>query len=358
VKIALVTDTHWGARNDSLIFLEYFHRFYDNVFFPYLRENNISTVIHLGDIVDRRKYINYNILRALKDRFILQLKSMDVALHVIIGNHDVPFRNTNEVNSMRELFGGTGYPEFYDETTELDFDGCKILLVPWINNNNYQDTMTKIKGTQAQVLFGHLEIDGFAMMPGIFHEGGLQKNLFKDFDVVASGHFHHRSSDNNIHYLGCPYEINWSDYNQQKGFHVFDTTTRELTFIQNPYKMFYKVWYDDEQTNYDDYLKDENRFDDYIDANIKVIVQNKNNPDWFDLFMDKLYKANPSQVSIVDDHKNLDKATEEDIIDEAEDTMTILQNYVEGMDVDVDKKKLTGLLSSLYTEAINMDHHI
>ena len=104
-KVACITDTHWGARNDSLAFLEYFHKFYDNIFFPYLEANNIRTVIHLGDIVDRRKFINYIILHKFKNDFIFRLKKMGIDFHVIIGNHDVPYRNTNEVNSMRELFG-------------------------------------------------------------------------------------------------------------------------------------------------------------------------------------------------------------------------------------------------------------
>ena len=58
MKIALITDTHWGARNDNVIFSNYFRKFYDNIFFPLLEERNIKTLLHLGDVVDRRKYIN------------------------------------------------------------------------------------------------------------------------------------------------------------------------------------------------------------------------------------------------------------------------------------------------------------
>ena len=60
MKTGSLNDTHFGARNDSPAFIKYFNRFYDEIFFPYLQEHNITTLIHLGDVVDRRKFINYN----------------------------------------------------------------------------------------------------------------------------------------------------------------------------------------------------------------------------------------------------------------------------------------------------------
>ena len=44
MKIAIITDTHFGARNDSVQFDEYFYQFYEGQFFPYLQKNNIKTV--------------------------------------------------------------------------------------------------------------------------------------------------------------------------------------------------------------------------------------------------------------------------------------------------------------------------
>ena len=104
MKIALITDTHWGARGDSLTFLNYFRKFYDNVFFPYLEEHNIKTLIHLGDVVDRRKFINFKILNDLRTNFIERLWKMGVDTHIIIGNHDTFHKNTNELNSLQEIF--------------------------------------------------------------------------------------------------------------------------------------------------------------------------------------------------------------------------------------------------------------
>ena len=87
-KIVLLTDTHFGARNDSAIFREYFFKFYNELFFPFLEDNNIKTVVHLGDIVDRRKYINFNTLKSFRDDFVFRLGRMGIDTHIIIGNHD------------------------------------------------------------------------------------------------------------------------------------------------------------------------------------------------------------------------------------------------------------------------------
>ena len=136
MKIALITDTHWGVRNDSVVFKEMIENFHLNVFFPYLEKHNINTIIHLGDIVDRRKYINYVTLNSFRENFILQCQKQEIDLHVIIGNHDVPYRNSNQINAMSELFGlDIDFVEFYSEPEEIYCDGVKIALLPWINNS-------------------------------------------------------------------------------------------------------------------------------------------------------------------------------------------------------------------------------
>jgi hypothetical protein len=226
-------------------------------------------------------------------------------------------------------------------------------MMPWINNSNYNHAMTHIKNTKAQVLFGHLDVAGFHMNKDMVSEGGLQPKIFENLDVVASGHFHTKSSIGNIHYLGTPYEITWSDYNDQKGFHVFDTETRTFERIVNPYRMFHKIFYDDKKKNLEELT--EYDFDSLKGAYVKVVVINKTNPYWFDVFIDKIYKSNPENLSIVDDHKHLDQTNEEELINEAEDTMTIMRKYIEGLDTPVDKKKLTSLISSLYNEALHYD---
>lgn len=356
MKVAIITDTHIGARNDSTAFAAYFKDFYDNHFFPYIDEHEITTVCHLGDIVDRRKYINFTSARNLTEMMIKPLHDRGIDTHMLIGNHDTYFKNTNEINSMRELYGNSKYDNikfYYDLPEAIDFDGCKVLMTPWICSGNFEESMNIISKTNAEVLFGHLEIKGFEMHKGAVNiDHGFDRTVFDRFDVVLSGHFHHRSTSGNISYLGSPYEITWSDYNDPRGFHVFDTDTRTLEFIPNPLKMFHKIHYSDVDKIMEQVVNHD--FDQYTNTYVKVIVGEKTNPYWFDMFIDKLEKANPHHVQIVEDHLNLDIESDDDIINEAEDTMTILSKYINSLDLSTDKALVQDAILDLYREALSV----
>jgi DNA repair exonuclease SbcCD nuclease subunit len=270
-----------------------------------------------------------------------------------VGNHVIPYKNTLKINALDLLLNEYKSVTNLSEPTVLEFDDCKIMMVPWICDDNYEDTMKMMLKTDAQICFGHLELGGFEMHKGAVHHEGMDSRLFNKFDLVCSGHFHHRSSRGNIHYLGCPYEMTWSDYNDEKGFHVFDTEKRSLTFIPNPYKMYYKVSYDDSNTTLKDLIEQD--FSQYNNTYVKVVVKNKNNPYWFDMFIDALEKSNAVNIQVVDDNLNLNLESDEDIIDEAEDTLTILKKYVENLELDADKLALDSLMRSLYEEAISIE---
>jgi len=350
-QIALITDTHWGCRNDSPIFAKHISKFYEQVFFPYLEENNINFIIHLGDIVDRRKYINFVTASNLKKDFIEPIRQKNKFLYALIGNHDTFYKNTNEVNSMDVLYGDRAGFTYISEPMEIDI-GCKILMMPWICTENYQQCMDMIQKTDAQVLFGHLELKGFEMYKGQPNDHGFETSIFDKFDVVCSGHFHHKSSRGNIHYLGAPYEMTWSDYDDPRGFHVFDTDTRQLTFVDNPNKIFHKIHYNDTNMAMEDVLM--NDFIAFKDCVIKVIVKNKSNPHMFDVFIDKLEKAGVADLQVVEDHLNLNLEIDEDILKDAEDTLTLLTKYASQVSKDK-SKQLSKFLHELYSEALMLE---
>lgn len=350
MKVAIITDTHFGVRNDSQEFLDYFMRFYESVFFPTLIARGINTVLHLGDIVDRRKFINYVTLRNMREGFIDKLDGYDV--HVLVGNHDIPYKNTNDINAMRELFAGKPNIKLYMDPAEINIDGCDILFLPWINQENYQQSVELINSTKAQVAMGHLEVKGFDMYRGMPSHEGFEPATFDKFDMVFSGHYHHMSRKGNIHYLGSPYEMIWSDWGDARGFHIFDTETRELEFIANPHQMFQKVWYNDEGATLEKLL---DPFPSVKDKQVKVIVQSKTNPYWFDLFMGKVYEEGALDVTIVEDHRNMDAISDEELVSEAEDTLTILSKYIQGLEIGVDKGDLEKLMRGLYNEALSME---
>ena len=353
MRIALITDTHWGARGDSPAFAEYFNRFYYEHFFPYLAANNISNIFHLGDIVDRRKYINFVTARHLR-KFVEHCDSSGIRLDVIIGNHDTSFKNTNEVNSMRELFEHSTYDiHYYSDPGVVNICGTDIAVLPWICSGNYEESMEFINKTNAQILFGHLELAGFEMYKGAVNDHGFDSKIFDKFDVVCSGHFHHKSTRGNINYLGAPYEMSWSDYNDPRGFHIFDTETRELTYVRNPLTMFNKIHYHDQDKTLDEVMSVD--WDYYKGSYVKLIVHTKTNPYWFDMFVDKIEKAGVLDLQVVDDNLNLQLEDDGDIVSEAEDTLTVLNKVVEQVDSRVDKKVLYNFLSTLYNEALSVE---
>jgi DNA repair exonuclease SbcCD nuclease subunit len=347
MKIALVTDTHYGARGDHLAFDKHFDKFYTETFFPTLVERGIKNVIHLGDMFDRRKYINYLTLRNCRKYFFDPMLDLGIKLDVIVGNHDVFYKNTNDINSPGLLLQQYTNISAYDRPVELTYDGLDILMLPWICSDNYEESMAIITDTTATVCFGHLELAGFQMYKGQVNDHGFDSKIFGRFDLVCTGHFHHRSSSGNIHYLGNPYELTWADYEDPRGFHIFDTETRELEFIANPNRMFYKIFFNDQFEIGDySYLKD---------CFVKVVVQTKENQINFDMLIDKLEKAGPADLQVVDDHLNMDLEDNDDILDSAEDTLTLLSKFCEQMDTKADKKKLDLLLRELYSEAINLE---
>tara|TARA_Y100000310_G_scaffold105378_1_gene103829 strand:- start:10506 stop:11573 length:1068 start_codon:yes stop_codon:yes gene_type:complete len=352
LKLLLITDQHFGVRNDAQVFLDYFDRFYTDIIFPYIDKHNITHVVDLGDTFDRRKYINYITLKRAKEMWFDRLAERNVRLDCIIGNHTVYYKNTNEVNSMDLLVGDYPNLKIFKNTTEVNIDGLDLLYVPWINAENIGESTRIINETKAQVLFGHLEIQGFQMYKGrVNKEHGETTDLFDKFDFVASGHFHHKSTQGNIHYLGAVAEYTWSDYNDPRGFHIFDTDTRKLRHHRNPYKMFHKVWYDDGEKTMEEICNQD--FSRLKGAYVKVIISKRDNPFWFDKFLDEIYKVEPQKIDIVDDHFNAHLEDDEDILDQAEDTATILSKYVKGMQLVQGSKQLDKLMQGLYNEAMN-----
>lgn len=351
MKIALLGDTHFGARNDSPAFHKFFAKFYNEVFFPTLEKEGVGTIIQLGDVFDRRKYINFNSLFQARHYFFEKMSNYPT--YMLVGNHDTYYKNTNEVNSPSMLLKDYRFIDTVAKPQEITIDSVTFLLVPWWCDDNDEEIREVLASTKATHVIGHFEIGGFEMYKGSIHEGGTSKEVFQNFEAVWSGHFHHQSKHGNIHYLGTPYEMTWSDHGDQKGFHIFDTETRELTFIPNPFSIFHKIHYDDLDKQISEVVNID--FDQYNETFVKLIVRNKTNPYCFDMFVDKLEKAGVYNVQVVDDHFHMDVASDSDITSEAEDTITILAKYVRQLEGVTRKQQLETFMLSLYNEALSIE---
>ena len=280
--------------------------------------------------------------------FMDKLKDEGIEMHCILGNHDVYYRNTNAVNSVRELFSNDLI--IYEEPAVVNFDGLDIALLPWVCNENYDQSMNFIKTASAPILIGHLELDGYDVMRGVKFDGGMDAKLFNRFERVFSGHFHCRQERDNIYYMGTQYQITFTDLNETKGFHILDTDTRDTTFIENPYKMFHTVQYNDENGVVDidaydcGYLKG---------AYIKLFVEHKEHPYSFERFMDKLYDCGVAKITVVEDVIN-SAWTKEEIVDLAQDTVTLINNEIDSMEEVKDKDKMKRLVRDLYMESLSL----
>jgi len=349
MKVAIITDQHFGARNDSQLFLDFFGKFYNETFFPTLDANGIDTVLILGDTFDRRKYVNFYSLQRSKEMFFDKLAERNITVHMLAGNHDTYYKNTNDVNSPDLLLKEYTNINVIDHPATIAVDETPICMMPWICPENYQASLDTIRDTNAELCMGHFEIAGFAMHRGLESHDGLSKEIFNRFDMVFSGHYHHRSDDGHIFYLGNPYELTWQDYNDPRGFHLFDLETRELEFYRNPYTMFSRIEYDDSlidpTTQSMDHLKD--KF-------VKLVVANKTDFYKFDKFVTKVYDSNPAEVKIIEDFSEFSEGEVASDIN-LEDTLNVLSNYIDSVNTDLDKERVKTFMKTLYTEAINQD---
>tara|TARA_Y100000593_G_scaffold73557_1_gene135138 strand:+ start:222 stop:1262 length:1041 start_codon:yes stop_codon:yes gene_type:complete len=345
MKVAIITDQHFGCRKNSKLFHDYFLKFYQDVFFPVLHSEGITTVIDMGDTFDSRKAIDFGALTWAKDNYYDRLKDMGITVHTIVGNHTAYYKNTNDINAVDLLLREYDNVKIYSETTPILLDKLSVLLVPWINKENEEQTLSMIKKSRSPVCMGHLELIGFRVHRGYIMDHGTDVSIFNKFDRVFSGHYHTRSDDGKVFYLGNPYEMYWNDCNDIRGFHIFDTETLELTPINNPYKLFHVVYYEDHNHQLFDARQLESKI-------VKVVVKKKTNQVKFEKFIDKLYNANVAELKIVENFALTETAEFEAF--ESEDTLSILNRYIEESEIDLDRSRVQKLIQEVYQEACEL----
>ena len=346
MKIAIITDQHFGARKNSKLFHDYFLKFYNNIFFPTIEKEGITTIVDMGDTFDSRKGIDFSALSWAKNNYYDRLK--DYTIHTIVGNHTAYYKNTNEVNAVDLLLREYNNVKTYSETTEVKIDNLDVLFVPWINSENEERTFKHLNKTKCEVVMGHLELNGFQATQGHIMEHGTAVNAFQRFKRVFSGHYHVRSNQEGIYYLGNPYEMFWNDANATRGFHLFDTETLELIPVNNPYRIFYKIFYD----NTPHQTFDTREYEDKI---VKLIVKEKTDQVLFEKFVDKLYASGINDLKIVENFgfNELDNIDDDEEF-ESEDTMSILNRYIEEANVNLDKSILQKMVREVYQEACEL----
>ena len=347
-KIAIVTDTHLSVRNDLESLMDYQNRFWKDHFFPELKKRKIKEIFHLGDFFDKRQFVTVKSLDNLHRNFLQLLDEYKCTMNLIVGNHDILYRNTVDYNAPQNIFNNNKRITVHTEPTEK----YGILLVPWITKSNYEDIMESISETSAKYCFGHFEIAGFELHKGQVVESGLDKKTFLKFHKVLSGHFHTRSQNGNIIYVGSPFEMTWNDYNDPRGFHIFDTDTGELEFIKHEESMFFKVEYKDNDHFWQPY-KPESISGKFV----KVLVLEKNSYYEFDSWIKKLQEYNPNELQIYE--STIDVNGVEIEFSEANKALSnieIIQNKISSLPEDdklnsKTKSFITNYMTKLYNES-------
>ena len=217
-------------------------------------------------------------------------------------------------------------------------------MLPWINRENQDKILGLLETSEADICCGHLELNGFEVTPGMRMDHGMDPGLFHRFKRVWSGHYHHKSKRGNVQYLGNPYQMFWNDYKDVRGFHIYDTESDELKFVPNPYEIFEKIFYDDTSVDYN-----KQDVSSYKDKFIKLVVNEKRDYQMFETLVDRLYNVGVHDVKIVETLVDADDT--EDIEINVKDTLTLLSEYIDEIDLQVDKSDLKKLMQSLYIES-------
>jgi DNA repair exonuclease SbcCD nuclease subunit len=348
-KIAIITDTHFGARGDSIKVLEHQEQFLEETFFPICQKYGIKNVFHLGDLVDKNRSITFSTFDRIRNMFLEPMFKNNMVMDIILGNHDVTYKNFDDSNSGMLLQDYTNIIVHDSARPQFLFEKYHIMLCPWINENNKHEALNMMFNQTfddppgPNILMGHFDINGFIHEQENKNKVIFNQSDFKNYDIVLSGHYHNKQTIGNIHYLGSPWPIAWGEDEVDKGFHIFDLETLELTFIKNENPLFMRIEYDD------------NKFmqvpKEAKDKYVKLSIKSKQNAGAFAVYKEELDKLalevtvdNPEKFIFNPDGNKIE-------VTETKPTFEIVKETVENMKFIAHDEEIRKDFLELYREA-------
>lgn len=350
MKIAILGDTHFGARNRNITIEKWQRKFYEEYFWPTIDDLGIRQIIQVGDYFDSRKWLNIQTIAFQKDVFVNQAQKRDVNVDVLVGNHDIPFRHSLKNNSPMQILGHEPNFTVYEKPTTCYYHDKELVLMPWICKENYDECMNVIR-QGGDTIIGHFEIKGFLMHPGSYSKDGLTRGDFSKWKNVISGHYHSQSKDGNIHYTGTPYQMMWSDCGGKHGFWIYDTDTGESVFKKNPFDYYYKIEYDDDFEN--SCLEEMDLKDAYVKVNVKEKADFVN----FEKFIDTINFHEPFELKINESFEEYSSDNVKEII-ELSETTDIISEYIDDVATANNKEEIKKIMISIYEEALHLDDNV
>jgi len=323
MKVFMITDTHFGIYLNNLDkWLNMMEDTFYNYLIPYLKENakEGDVLIHLGDLFDNRNSLPIIVINKVEK--ILKEMSEILPLHIMVGNHDLWNKGSNEVNSVR-MFGYMNENiNVYEETTTLELGGKKLVLMPWVERR--KDMIDEISKNPGDYLFCHSDLNGCKMhLNSIAHRNSdkIDVEEFSRYEKVFSGHIHIRQINNNFNFIGSLYQMDRNDYGDKKGVTILDLETGELDFAQNDYSpMFKKVRVTTEEEVED--LDDIKNSKDYIDISISnsLLMSNRKLRRKLEIILEK---SSFASVEYIDDVSMINESEEQEEITLDEETLDI-----------------------------------
>lgn len=334
----IIGDLHFGIRLNDERYIEYQIEEWKK-FIAYCKVAGVNQMVILGDFFDNRNYLSIKMF----DIILKQIIDTDIEVILLVGNHDTLFKNTNEVNAPRLFFEKYDNIQVIDAVKEIYIDDVKSLFVPWINKDNFENSIAAIQHTEAEYCFGHLELKDFEMTSGIKCVTGLNASLFKRFKKVFSGHFHLVQDVGNIHYLGSFYQTTWADCGDQKFAYTvedgFELKPRPMA--RSIFKKIYltkdkPISKEDVETATDCYVK--------VYLNYKMMAKDEK-------ILSNLFE-HAIKADVIDMRLLLDEPDDQDV--ENEDFMDIFNGFMEVQEeLDPDLKAgVIKLMKKTYSEAL------
>lgn len=301
-KIYLIGDTHIGLGYPNSVdkWFKVHKEYFDDFLIPTLKSRIEpgDIIVHLGDLFDNRNVIPINLLNYGMD--IIEEISKIAPVHIIIGNHDLWSKSASEINSIRP-FRYIPNVSIYDKVTKIEFNGRKMLMMPYIEKR--LDQVKHIdENRDCEFLFCHSDLNGCKMhLTSVAHKNSDKIDIenFNSFKFVRSGHIHLVQTNKNFTFVGSIFQMDRNDYGDQKGITVIDTNSGETEFIPNNISpVFKKVRVtNEEDVELLESLKDSK---DYIDIAISnnLLISNRKLRRKLEMILEK---SNFASVEYIDD---------------------------------------------------------
>lgn len=301
-KIFLIGDSHIGLGYPNSV--DKWHRVHKEYFseflIPLLKKEITpgDIIVHLGDLFDNRNVIPINLLNYGMDT--VEEISKIAPLHIIIGNHDIWSKSASEINSVRP-FRYVPNVHIYDKTSVLEYNGLKILMMPYIESR-LEQIKTINENKDCDYLFCHSDLNGCKMhLTSVAHKNSDKIDIedFRPFKKVRSGHIHLVQTNNNFTFVGSIFQMDRNDYGDQKGIFVIDTDNDTEKFIKNTISPVFKKIrvVSEEDIDKLESLKDSK---DYIDIAISnnLLISNRKLRRKLEVILEK---SNFASVEYIDD---------------------------------------------------------